>query len=207
MASSGKAQNGSGQANVVGQALRQAGLLAMLGGVLIALRAVVALVGYRVPLAFEAAPLFLSGALALLSLTMPAARGRSPVIALGMIGVITGFTSALGDALFGNSGPFTAISYVCAFAGAVLYGLSYRKPRHPVPQAAIWAGMSGAVLLILTGPFAGLGDRLTQLPLLVPAVMWFLFGRSCLFTEDLPRQAPASAAQRAPRPERNPKRR
>ncbi len=176
-------------AQTVGQALRQAGLLAMLAGALLALRAGVAVVGYQVPLALAAAPLFCCVALVLLTLTMPASRGRSPVIACGMVGGIAGFTGVVGEAVFGDNGPFTAAAYVAGFAGAVLYGLSYRKPRHEVPQAAIWAGMSGALLLILTGPFDGLGDRLTHLPLLVPAALWFLFGRRCLFTEDLPRQA------------------
>jgi hypothetical protein len=175
----------------------------MLGGVLLGLRALVALAGYPLPLAFEFAPFFLCAAVVVLTLTMPASRGRSPVIACGMVGAIAGITSGFADAVLGDSGPFTAISYVCAFVAAVLYGLSYRKPRHEVPQAAVWAGMSGAALLILSGPFDGLGDRLTHLPLLVPAVLWFVFGRRCLFTEDLPRQAPASATRPAARRGRN----
>lgn len=175
--------------NAPGQALRQAGMLAMLGGFLILLSAVSGFIGWRLPLALEAAPFFLCTTLVALTLTMPPSRGRTPVIACGMVGSILGLTSAFGEAVLGTPGRFMTLAYIAAFAGAALYGLSYRKPRHEVPRWAIYAGLSGAAFLILDGLLADAGRPWSILPVIVPAATWLTLGKTAILTESMPAQA------------------
>ncbi len=196
---------------------RQAGMLAIGGGVLLAVHAIAQVAtGDRLPGVLPAGSLLLCGAVVSLAVTIRAQRGRNLGIALGMIGAVAGAAGALSDLIQGTGGLPATASLVLAFAGSLIVGLSFPKPRSGYPQAAVFAALSGAALLVLKGGIGVLDDDLAELGFLVPALVWAYLGKVALGDDPLPRPvatpAPTKAAgqrpqARKPRPKRRPKRR
>lgn len=139
----------------------------------------------------------MSAAIVMLAMTLTAVRGRNLGIALGMFGTITGLAATVTDLVSGDAGLLGTASLVCAFAGALIVGLSFRKPRTGYPQAAVYAALSGAVLLILVGAVGILSDdRFNGLAYLVPALGWAYLSRVLLGADPLPVQPRPAQTQR-----------
>jgi hypothetical protein len=195
---------------------RQAGMFALFGALLLTVHAVSTAVGSVVPMVLELAPFFLCAAVVNLGITIVPVRGRNLSIALGMIGAVAGLTGALSELIQDKPGPFFLASLILAFAGALIVGLSFPKPRKGYPQYAVYAALSGAALLALIGAIGILDDAYPDLGYLAPAVAWALLGRVVLGAEPLPpqprptpraRPAGSPPAARKPRQKRKPKRR
>lgn len=195
---------------------RQAGMFALFGALLLAVHAVSTAVGSVVPMVLQLAPFFLCAAVVNLAITIVPVRGRNLSIALGMIGAVAGLTGALSELIQDKPGPFFRASLILAFAGALIVGLSFPKPRKGYPRYAVYAALSGAALLALIGAIGIIDDAYADLGYLVPAVAWAWLGRVALSAEPLPPQPrptprvrPAGAPQAAGRKpkKRKPKRR
>lgn len=196
---------------------RQAGLFALAGALLLAIHAISTGVGTDLPMVLELAPFFLCAAVVNFAITIVPVRGRNLSIALGMIGSVAGLTGAVSELVQEKPGPFFLASLILAFAGALIVGLSFPKPRRGYPQYAVYAALSGAVLLALSGAIGLLDDAYADLGYLAPAVAWAWLGRVALSAEPLPpqpkpplRTRPAGsppAAGRKPKQKRKPKRR
>jgi hypothetical protein len=195
---------------------RQAGLFAIFGALLLTVHAALVAMGTVVPMVLELAPFFLCAAVVNLGITIVPVRGRNLSIALGMIGSVTGLTGAVSELIQDKPGPFFVASLILAFAGALIVGLSFPKPRKGYPQYAVYAALSGAALLALIGGIGIIDDDYAHLAYFAPAVAWAWLGRVMLSPEPLPPQPkPASRtrpagsvpAARKPRQKRKPKRR
>lgn len=196
---------------------RQGGLFALFGALLLTVHAASTAVGREVPMVLQLAPFFLCAAVVNLAITIVPVRGRNLSIALGMIGSVSGLTGALSELIQDKPGPFFLASLILAFAGALIVGLSFPKPRKGYPRYAVYAALSGAALLALTGAIGILDEAYADLGYLAPAVAWAWLGRVALSAEPLPPQPrptpkarPAGAtpaAARKPRQKRKPKRR
>jgi hypothetical protein len=179
----------AGAATAVGtRNYRFAGILALVGAALLLTHA-----GYagstddRIHGLLQVGCVCMSAAVVLLAVTITAARGRNIAIALGMFGAMTGAAGAVTELVTGEPGFLSSIALICPFAGALIVGLSFPKPRTGYPQASVYAALSGAVLLILIG---GLGiitdDRFNAFAYVVPAIAWAWLARVLLSPEPLP---------------------
>ena len=167
---------------------RQAGMFALVGALLLAVHAVSTAVGRVVPMVLELAPFFLCAAVVNLAITIVPVRGRNLSIALGMIGAVAGLTGALSELIQDKPGPFFLASLILAFAGALIVGLSFPKPRKGYPRYAVYAALSGAALLALLGGIGIIDDSYADLGYFAPAVAWAWLGRVALSAEPLPPQ-------------------
>ncbi|MGL5825394.1 MAG: hypothetical protein ACRCYU_11350 [Nocardioides sp.] len=167
---------------------QRAGLLAGAGSALLAMHAAYAgVTGEDLPVALQISPFFLSAAVVVLAVTVTAVRGRNLGIALGMTGSVTGVAAGLAEAIRGTPGPLFAASTVLACTGALIVGLSFPKPRLGYPKYAVYAALSGAVLLILLGAIGILtDDRYAAVAYLAPAIGWGWLGRVLLGSNPLP---------------------
>jgi hypothetical protein len=184
------------RATVDSGSYQRAGLLAIAGAVLLATHAVFAgVIGDDVPVVLQISPFFLCAAVVTLAITLTAIRGRNLGIALGMTGSVVGVASGLSEAIRGTPGPLFAASFVLAFVGALIVGLSFPKPRGGYPKYAVYAALSGAALLVLTGAIGILADdRYAALAYLVPALAWGWLGRVLLGPHALPRRSGTAAS-------------
>jgi hypothetical protein len=185
---------------------QRAGAFALVGALLLAVHAVyAAATGDQLPLALQMAPFFLCAGVVSLAITIIAVRGRNLGIALGMIGAVLGLGAAFLEAVTDDPGPFFNASLILAFAGALIVGLSFPKPRTGYPKYAVHAALSGAGFLVLRGLIGIVDEGLHDVAYLVPALAWGWLGRVALSADPLPRQtitAPKArpAGQTKPRP-------
>lgn len=180
---------------------QRAGIFALIGALGLTLHALYAtFTGGQLAVALAVAPFFLNACVVVLAITILAVRGRNLGIALGMIGSVAGLTSGLSAALGREPGlPFTA-SIVLAFAGALIVGLSFLKPRSGWPKYAVYAGVSGAVFLVLRGLIGVLDEAYHDLAYLAPALAWAWLGVVCLGPDPLPHRTTAPASTTRARP-------
>ncbi len=167
---------------------RYAGGLALAGASMMMIHAVYATVkDSTLPALLPLATALLCAAVVLIAVTISAVRGRNVSIAFGMVGAMTGIGGVLNDLVSGEPGLLGTASAVCAFAGALIVGLSFPKPRKGYPQAAVYAALSGAALLALVGVLGILtDDRLNDLAYVVPALAWAWLGRVLIGPNPLP---------------------
>jgi hypothetical protein len=182
--------------NIDSSNYRIAGVLALAGAALMAIHGVYAAsTEASIPGLLSFGTALMCAAVVLLGVTITAVRGRNLSIALGMVGAVTGIAGALNDLFAGDPGILGSASLFFAFAGPLIVGLSFPKPRTGYPQAAVYAALSGAALLALVGVLGIItDDRLNDVAYVVPALAWAWLGRVLLGPNPLPaRPIPAAS--------------
>jgi hypothetical protein len=155
---------------------RLSGPLLIFGSLCLALVGALALAGRDVTSIAPLGTAALSAALVLLAFDLFGVRGRLPVVAVGMIGLVTGVAGAGYDLIGGTTGPFLRISAACAVIAAAAYGLSHPKPRPPMAQAALVAFAVSAVAVGLSAIVSQYAPDLTGLLPVLAAAAWLFFG-------------------------------
>ncbi|MGL5809810.1 MAG: hypothetical protein ACRCYQ_07700 [Nocardioides sp.] len=177
--------------------LKRGAGLAILGGLgLTAHAAGLAASGSRLPGVIELASAAMCAAVVSFAVTLTAPRGRNLGIALGMVGTMTGVAGALTTVL-SEPGFLSNASLALAFAGVLIVGLSFPRPRPGYPRWAVYAALSGAVALIASGVLTG---RYAGLAFLLPAVAWAWLGAVALGPDAVPPKAKIPPARMPKKP-------
>jgi hypothetical protein len=172
---------------MVGNELRISAFLAMGGAFLAVLVGLAAfgspsaapMSGWAPGLALGLASSASSFAMVLLAFGMRAVRGRTPVIALGMLGGVVGLASGGAQLFGGDADLLVRVSIMCSAGAAAAYGLSYAKPRPELAQYSLIAFVS-TIAAILTGSILNQFQvQWAGLATLLAAAGWGALGKFC----------------------------